>query len=128
MEFVYDSADAAGQNAVTVTTWHACQWALDKITRECPDINIMEFYLDTKFSGDKNAVPKNYIKGRGIEVQAEAYITESVLQRVLKVMNRCEYEELLHGSLDEVLACQFPCHSATRNELLLRYLRPHHVA
>lgn len=44
MEFVYDSADAAGQNAVTVTTWHACQWALDKINREYPDINIREFY------------------------------------------------------------------------------------
>ena len=89
MEFVYDSADAAGQNAVTVTTWHACQWALDKINREYPDINIREFYIDTKFSGDKNAVAKNYIKGRGIEVQAEAYITESVLQNVLKVTNTC---------------------------------------
>lgn len=89
MEFVYDSADAAGQNAVTVTTWHAWQWALDKITREYPDINIREFYVDTKFSGDKNAVAKNYIKGRGIEVQAEAYITESVLQNVLKVTNTC---------------------------------------
>ena len=31
------------------------------------------------------ALAKNYIKGRGIEVQAEAYITESVLQNVLKV-------------------------------------------
>ena len=90
MEFVYDSADAAGQNAVTVTTWHACQWAFDRITREFPDINIREFYIDTKLSGDKNAVAKNYIKGRGIEVQAEAYITESVLQNVLKVTNTCD--------------------------------------
>ena len=85
MEFVYDSADAAGQNGVTITTWHACQWALKQIAKEQPDINIREFYIETKFSGDKNAVAKNYIKGRGLEVQAEAYVTESVLQNVLKV-------------------------------------------
>ena len=85
MEFVYDSADATGQNAVTVTTWHACQWALDKISQECPEINIREFYVGTKLSGDKSAVAKNYIIGRGIEVQAEACITDSMLQSVLKV-------------------------------------------
>ncbi|CAH3186942.1 unnamed protein product [Porites evermanni] len=85
MEFVYDSADAAGQNGVTVTTWHACQWALEQITQEQPHINIREFYIETKCSGDKGALAKNYIKGRGTEVQAEAYITESVLQNVLKV-------------------------------------------
>ena len=85
MEFVYDSADAAGQNGVTITTWHACQWALKQIAKEQPDINIREFYIESKCSGDKGALAKNYIKGRGIEVQAEAYITESVLQNVLKV-------------------------------------------
>ena len=85
MEFVYDSADAAGQNGVTVTTWHACKWAMQKISQECPDINIREYYIDTKFSGDKNAIPKNYVMVRGIEVQAEAYIAESTLKRVLKV-------------------------------------------
>ena len=85
MEFVYDSTDAAGQNGVTITTWHACQWALKQIAKEQPDINIREFYIESKCSGDKGALAKNYIKGRGIEVQAEAYITESVLQNVLKV-------------------------------------------
>ena len=85
MEFVYDSADAAGQNGVTVTTWHACQWALKQIAKGQPDINIRELYIESKCSGDKGALAKNYIKGRGIEVQAEAYITESVLQNVLKV-------------------------------------------
>ena len=85
MEFVYDSADAAGQNGVTVTTWHACQWALKQISKEQPDIKIREFYIESRCSGDKGALTKNYIKGRGIEVQAEAYITESVLQNVLKV-------------------------------------------
>ncbi|XP_073240864.1 uncharacterized protein [Porites lutea] len=92
MEFVYDSADAAGQNGVTITTWHACQWALEEIAKEQPDINIREFYIDTKFSGDKNAVAKNYIKGRGLEVQAEAYVTESVLQNVLKVDSSTLYK------------------------------------
>ena len=85
MEFVYDSADAAGQNGVTVTTWHACKWAKHKISQECPDINIREYYLDTKFSGDKNAIPKNYVMVHGIEVQAEAYISESTLKSILKV-------------------------------------------
>lgn len=59
MEFVYDSADAAGQNAVTVTTWYACNWAKERIAQECPDINIREYYIETKFSGDKNNIPKN---------------------------------------------------------------------
>ncbi|CAH3103209.1 unnamed protein product [Pocillopora meandrina] len=85
MEFVYDSADAAGQNAVTVTTWYACDWAKERIAQECPDINIREYYIETKFSGDKNNIPKNYVTGRGIEVQAETYITESTLKSVLKI-------------------------------------------
>ena len=85
MEFVYDSADAAGLNGVTVTTRHACQWALKQISKEQPDIKIREFYIESKCSGDKGALTKNYIKGCGIEVQAEAYITESVLQNVLKI-------------------------------------------
>ena len=88
MEFVYDSADAAGQNGVTVTTWYACKWAREKISKERPDINIREYCIETKFSGDKNAVPKNYIKVRGIEVQAETYITESTLKSVLKVSHK----------------------------------------
>ena len=97
MEFVYDSADAAGQNGVTVTTWHACDWAKERIAQECPDINIREYYFDTKFSGDKNNIPKNYITGRGIEVQAEAYITESTLRSVLKV-SECKKESKLYIS------------------------------
>ncbi|XP_078360600.1 uncharacterized protein LOC144644911 isoform X1 [Oculina patagonica] len=85
MEFVYDSADAAGQNGVTVTTSHACKWAMEKIAQERPDINIREYFIETKLSGDKSAVAKNFLMGRGIEVQAETYITESALKRVLKV-------------------------------------------
>ena len=88
MEFVYDSADAAGQNGVTLTTWNACKWAMEKIAQECPYINIREYYIETKFSGDKNAIAKNYIMGRGIEVQAETYITESTLNSVLKVSDK----------------------------------------
>lgn len=97
MEFVYDSADAAGQNAVTVTTWYACNWAKERIAQECPDINIREYYIETKFSGDKNNIPKNYVTGRGIEVQAETYITESTLKSVLKV-SECDDLTILYVS------------------------------
>ena len=97
MEFVYDSADAAGQNAVTVTTWYACNWAKERIAQECPDINIREYYIETKFSGDKNNIPKNYVTGRGIEVQAETYITESTPKSVLKV-SECDGLTILYVS------------------------------
>lgn len=97
MEFVYDSADAAGQNAVTVTTWYACDWAKERIAQECPDINIREYYIETKFSGDKNNIPKNYVTGRGIEVQAETYIIESTLKSVLKV-SECDGLTILYVS------------------------------
>lgn len=94
MEFVYDSADAAGQNAVTVTTWYACNWAKERIAQECPDINIREYYITCY---NKNNIPKNYVTGRGIEVQAETYITESTLKSVLKV-SECDGLTVLYVS------------------------------
>ena len=66
MEFVYDSADAAGQNGVTVTTWRACEWAKQKICQECPHINIREYYIESKFSGDKKV---HYLKISSLDVE-----------------------------------------------------------
>ena len=70
------------------------------LTKRCLSDHVREYYIETKFSGDKNNIPKNYVTGRGIEVQAETYITyitESTLKSVLKV-SECDGLTILYVS------------------------------
>jgi NADP-dependent 3-hydroxy-3-methylglutaryl-CoA reductase len=82
--FVYETADAAGQNMTTATTWHACQWILKELDH-FPNINVESFFIDANASGDKKVNYQSFIYGRGTRVHAEAFLPDSVLRKVLKV-------------------------------------------
>jgi hydroxymethylglutaryl-CoA reductase (NADPH) len=83
--FNFTTGDASGQNMVTTATWHVCKWALEQIKKDLPDVCVTDFIVESLVSGDKQSAASMLVLPRGVHVQAEAWIPESVLQSTLKV-------------------------------------------
>jgi hydroxymethylglutaryl-CoA reductase (NADPH) len=92
VSFVYETGDAAGQNMVTACTWHAIQWLMRQM-KHFDQIKFKTFGIDSNMSGDKKVNFHSFIAGRGIRVEAECHLHETVLKEVLKVTP----EELVRG-------------------------------
>jgi hydroxymethylglutaryl-CoA reductase (NADPH) len=88
LTFHFSTADAAGQNMVTICTEAICRW----IARQAPVV-IEDWYLDGNLSGDKKATHRALMDARGYRVAAESVLPPEVLQRILSVeaaqMERC---------------------------------------
>jgi len=84
VQFIYETADAAGQNMTTTCTWHASLWILKQM-EFFRDMRFEHFLIDGHLSNDKKVSYQSYIKGRGIRVVAETFIPSDILQQVLKV-------------------------------------------
>lgn len=69
---------------VTTATWNACKWALEEIKRELPDVCVTYFIVESAASGDKQSSATMMVLPRGVHVQAEAWIPESILMSTLK--------------------------------------------
>ncbi|MGB0591307.1 MAG: phosphotransferase [Myxococcota bacterium] len=82
--FVYETGDAAGQNMTTTCTWQACQWMMAQMAHY-EEIRFDNFIIEANMSGDKKVNFQSFIDGRGTRVLAEAFLSEEVLQAVLKV-------------------------------------------
>ena len=87
VRFNFTTGDASGQNMVTTATWHVCKWALEQIKKDLPDVCVTDFIVESSASGDKQSAASMLVLPRGVHVQAEAWIPESVLQSTLKVMD-----------------------------------------
>ena len=88
VRFTFNTCDASGQNMVTTATSNACKWALTQVERELPGIRVNDYWVETGFSGDKQTSHAMLTVPRGVHVQAEAWIPESVLKSTLKVTVR----------------------------------------
>jgi NADP-dependent 3-hydroxy-3-methylglutaryl-CoA reductase len=82
--FVYETGDAAGQNMTTTCTWQACQWMMAQMAHY-EEIRFDNFIIEANMSGDKKVNYQSFIAGRGTRVLAEAFLSEAMLQAVLKV-------------------------------------------
>jgi NADP-dependent 3-hydroxy-3-methylglutaryl-CoA reductase len=82
--FVYETGDAAGQNMTTTCTWKACQWMMSQM-KHYDEISFDNFIIEANMSGDKKVNYNSFISGRGTRVLAEAFLSEEMLQAVLKV-------------------------------------------
>ncbi len=83
-QFVYETADAAGQNMTTSCTWHACQWILEQMSF-IDEVTFENFVIDGNMSSDKKVSYQSFASGRGTRVVAEAFLSRAALQEVLKV-------------------------------------------
>lgn len=78
--FYYFTADAAGQNMITIATEAICQFILVN----CP-VKPKRWYIDGNMSGDKKATALSHLTGRGKKVLAEVCIKKSVVKKYLHV-------------------------------------------
>ncbi|WP_207401007.1 phosphotransferase [Actinomadura roseirufa] len=83
LRFVYETADAGGQNMTTAATWRACQWIDDRLTLE-PGLAPLWSAIDGNLSGDKKLTRLNMIAGRGARVAAECALDRATVRRVLR--------------------------------------------
>lgn len=88
LDFVYTTAEAAGQNMVTFCTYEVCQFIQSQLSH-------IEFsyLLESNFNSDKNPSTKNLLMGRGHKVIATCTLPASVCQSMLN----CEPQQLVEG-------------------------------
>jgi hydroxymethylglutaryl-CoA reductase (NADPH) len=83
LRFVYETADAAGQNMTTAATWSACRWINDELTG-IRGLEPSMFVVEGNMGGDKKAGHLSLIAGRGMRVTAECFVDRATVESVLK--------------------------------------------
>ena len=114
LDFILDTANAAGQNMVTLAAKNSCDYIKEKTGAE--------FFLESGFNSDKKASARNMIMGRGHSVIAETTISHSVIRSVLDadIENLKKYQEI--GPTTTRLAGTEGCHLHVSNALTAIYL------
>ena len=114
LDFILDTANAAGQNMVTLAAKTSCDYIKEKTGAE--------FFLESGFNSDKKASARNMIMGRGHSVIAETTISNSVIRSILDVdiSNLKKYQEI--GPTTTRLAGTEGCHLHISNALTAIYL------
>jgi hydroxymethylglutaryl-CoA reductase (NADPH) len=89
MEFNYDTAEAAGQNMVTMASDAACRWIMDNFKTPRP----FRYLVESNFCCDKNPAHKTIMHGRGHHVICSFKVPERLLRKLLRV------------SVDDIVRC-----------------------
>ncbi|MCF1594963.1 hypothetical protein [Streptomyces muensis] len=83
VRFVFETADAAGQNMTTAATWQICRWLTDALAGE-DGLRPRAMLLEGNLSGDKKVTAASLLSGRGTRVTAECRLRRDVVAAVLK--------------------------------------------
>ncbi|MDP6036428.1 MAG: hydroxymethylglutaryl-CoA reductase [Verrucomicrobiota bacterium] len=89
MEFNYDTAEAAGQNMVTMATDAACRWIMEHYQATQP----FRYLVESNFCCDKNPAHKTIMHGRGHHVICSFTVSDRLLRKLLRV------------SVDDIVRC-----------------------
>ena len=98
LDFIYHTAEAAGQNMVTMSTDAACRYIVDKLSNGSP----YKYYVESNYNADKNPAHRSLIKGRGHHVIASFQIPNRVLKKLLRVTA----DEIVEALVDKHLGSQ----------------------
>ncbi|MES2388567.1 MAG: hydroxymethylglutaryl-CoA reductase, partial [Bacteroidota bacterium] len=90
----FDTADAAGQNMITVCSDAICAFILSTCKQQ-PDV----WYLESNLGGDKKATAGTLSKVRGQRVIAEARIPKAIINKVLKAEGQAIEKYYLNSTL-----------------------------
>ena len=93
--FWYETADAAGQNMTTIGTNHLCQWIIEQVQAQT-DIGVSDYIVAGNMEGDKKTNQLAWLRGRGMEVMAEATLPAPVIREVLRAEPQALYRCLRH--------------------------------
>ncbi|TAF72206.1 MAG: 3-hydroxy-3-methylglutaryl-CoA reductase [Bacteroidetes bacterium] len=80
------TADAAGQNMVTICTDIICKWLVEN-----SPIKPTIWFIESNYSGDKKASAVSFMHVRGKKVSAEVNLTKEVVEKIL----RCKPEDMV---------------------------------
>lgn len=80
LDFVYSTAEAAGQNMVTLATYAACRHIEQSFTGE----RGYRYRIESNFAGDKNPTHRTLLHGRGHHVIASCLVRGTAVKRVLR--------------------------------------------
>ncbi|WP_244205414.1 hypothetical protein [Streptomyces bobili] len=83
LRFVFETADAAGQNMTTAATWQICRWLTDALAED-ESLRPVGMLLEGNLSGDKKVTAGSMLFGRGSRVTAECRLSREVMAAVLK--------------------------------------------
>ena len=83
VRFVFQTADAAGQNMTTMATWQICRWVCDTLADD-DGLRPVWTLLEGNLSSDKKASVASMLAGRGSRVTAECRIPAGAVESVLK--------------------------------------------
>ena len=78
VRFTYTTGDASGQNMTTTCTWHAMIFIVEKFTRDT-GIHLKDWILEGNGSSDKKVSDHSTTKGRGVNVTAECFLSEKMI-------------------------------------------------
>lgn len=98
LDFVYNTAEAAGQNMVTLGTDKACRRILDQVRHLKP----VRYLVESNFCGDKNPTHRTLLHGRGHHVIASFTVSERLLRKVLRV----GVDDVVQSTTDKHLGSQ----------------------
>ena len=102
LNFVFETGDASGQNMTTTCTWHAMLWIVKNFESE-KNTKIKNYVIEGNCSSDKKASCYSVQNGRGVHVIAECYLTEIVIERVLRTTS----DAIFNNYLPSVAATRF---------------------
>lgn len=83
VRFVFETADAAGQNMTTAATWQICRWISEELGAD-ESLRPRGTLLEGNLSGDKKTAAVSLLAGRGTRVTAECSLPRHVVAAVLK--------------------------------------------
>lgn len=98
LDFIYNTAEASGQNMVTIATSAACKYIQEKFSSK----NGFRYLIESNFNSDKNPTYKTLLLGRGHHVVASAIISNRNLKRIFRSSTENfldGYRQLTIGSL-----------------------------
>lgn len=99
LHFVFNPADAAGQNMVTIATEAICAYIL----QHCP-LKPEYFFVEANFSGDKKASAQSLQTVRGRKVSAEVLIPSELVRERLHTTPERMADFYRMGSMGAVLS------------------------
>ncbi|MCX7758788.1 MAG: hydroxymethylglutaryl-CoA reductase [bacterium] len=79
ISFDFHTADASGQNMVTIITENICKWIIENTP-----IKPISWFIESNLSGDKKASYLSYLLIRGKKVVAEALIPNKLIEKFLR--------------------------------------------
>ena len=118
LDFVYNTAEAAGQNMVTIATYKVCQYI--KRTYKCE--NDFRYYIESNFNCDKNPGHKTALLGRAHQVVASAHIEGKLLTRVLRTPAKDYVEAWTQCTLGAYMSGMIGMNMHAANALAAIYL------